>query len=199
MSKHDVLDDRAKSQLKVLGEINAIFSSLRARSWLRGGWAIHFLLGQITRPHGDIDLVTWVRHRERLERTLVEAGFQQIPVSELQTDFHKDDVEISFVFLSRARDGRIIANGIPEWVWRFDALPTQRFNLQSISACVLSPHQLLENLEVYEQGTGRKTPSQGFGKYKGTPKHHRDTSLVNGGECCKSPGLAGVFLCNAFA
>jgi Aminoglycoside-2''-adenylyltransferase len=151
-----VLDDQTRSQLKILGEINAIFSSLQARSWLRGGWAIDFLLGQITRTHSDIDLVTWVLHRGQLEQALVDAGFKYVPVSEFQTDFLKDDIDISFVYLSRAKDGRIIANGIPKWVWRSDALPTKRFNLHGISALVLSPHQLLENLQIYEQGTGRK-------------------------------------------
>jgi hypothetical protein len=151
-----IMDDQTQSQLKVLGEINAIFSSLRTRFWLRGGWAIDFLLGRITRTHSDIDLVTWVRHRRRIERALVEAGFKLVPVSEFQTDFSKGDVDISFVFVTRASDGRILAYGIPEWEWCSDALPQQHFNLHGITACVLSPHQLLEEKETYEQGTGRK-------------------------------------------
>ncbi|NQX62193.1 nucleotidyltransferase domain-containing protein [Paenibacillus qinlingensis] len=37
---------------------------------MRGGWAIDFLLGRVTRLHKDLDLVTWVRHREELEQVL---------------------------------------------------------------------------------------------------------------------------------
>jgi hypothetical protein len=37
-----ILDDQSQSQLKVLVEISAIFTSLRTRFWLRGGWAIDF-------------------------------------------------------------------------------------------------------------------------------------------------------------
>jgi hypothetical protein len=155
-------DYQTKKQLSILFEINEIFSLLRARYWLRGGWAIDFLLKNITRLHSDIDLVTWVRHRRRLERTFVEAGFHYIPVSELQTDFHKDDVEISVIFLSRDTDGRIFANGIPEWIWRSDALLLQRFKLQGITSYILNPHQLLENLQIYEHGTGRKLRAKDF-------------------------------------
>ena len=74
---HNVFDDQNLSQLNVLGEINAIFSSLRGRFWLRGGWAIDFLLGKITRPHEDLDLVTWVRHRDRLERATCGSRLQE--------------------------------------------------------------------------------------------------------------------------
>ncbi len=38
-----------------------------------------FLLGMITRLHSDIDLVTWIQHREHLEQALVNDGFQKKP------------------------------------------------------------------------------------------------------------------------
>ncbi|WP_409340544.1 nucleotidyltransferase domain-containing protein [Paenibacillus sp. MBLB4367] len=145
------LDDQTQSQLKILGEIADIFSSLHGRFWLRGGWAIDFLLGRITRTHEDIDLVTWKRHQGRLEQSLVEAGFEHIPVSKRQSDFRKGEVDIQFLYLTRGINGHIIPHDLPEWVWRPDALPSQRFELCGISACVLSPHQLLEEKVVYEQ------------------------------------------------
>ncbi len=148
---HHIFDDQTLSQLNVLGEINAIFSSLRGRFWLRGGWAIDFLLGKITRSHEDLDLVTWVRHRDRLEQTLVNASFQRVPVSDRQTDFRKGNVDIQFIYLTRSSNRSIILNGLPEWVWRSDALLQKSFTLHGISAYVLSPLQLLEEKEVYEQ------------------------------------------------
>ncbi|MFD1176501.1 nucleotidyltransferase domain-containing protein [Paenibacillus puldeungensis] len=42
---------------------------------MRGGWAIDFLLGKVTRPHDDIDLITWIQNREQLECALAEAGY----------------------------------------------------------------------------------------------------------------------------
>lgn len=145
-----------ESQLMILNEINELCKSRNYSIWLRGGWGIDFLLGKITRLHSDVDLVTWIQYREPLEEALVDAGFQKIPVSELQTDFLKNDVDVSFVFVRNSEDGNIVANGFPDWIWRKDALPLQNHHLHGISIKVLSPHQLLEEKEVYELGTGKK-------------------------------------------
>ncbi|MEH7453128.1 nucleotidyltransferase domain-containing protein [Gottfriedia acidiceleris] len=143
-------------QLKILNEINTICLNLTFHLWLRGGWAIDFLLGKVTREHSDIDLVTFIQYREVLELAMVNAGFKKIPVSMLQTDFIKDEVDVSFVFVRISEEGKIIANGFPDWVWRKDALPIQTHNLKGISMNALSPYQLLEEKKVYEKGTGRK-------------------------------------------
>ncbi|MFD2446870.1 nucleotidyltransferase domain-containing protein [Bacillus sp. CGMCC 1.16607] len=152
----DQINNQAQCHLNLLSELHTIFTSVQANFWLRGGWAIDFLLGRVTRTHSDIDLVTWVNHRIPLESALVEAGYKKQPVSELQTDFFKNDVDVSIVYLTRASDGRILANGITDWEWRSDALPTKLYTLNGIGSYVLSPQQLLEEKQVYENGTGRK-------------------------------------------
>ncbi|WP_152392999.1 nucleotidyltransferase domain-containing protein [Paenibacillus guangzhouensis] len=151
----NVLDEQTKSHLIVISEMNGIFISIGGRYWLRGGWAIDFLLGRVTRPHEDLDLVTWVQNRVVLEQMLMDAGFERIPVSERQTDFRKGNVDIQFLYLTTNGDGSIIPNGLPEWVWRSDALLPQAFTLNGITANVLNPRQLLEEKEVYEK-IGRK-------------------------------------------
>ncbi|WP_254664545.1 MULTISPECIES: hypothetical protein [Bacillaceae] len=145
-----------EKQLSILNEINTICLNLTIQLWLRGGWAIDFLLGKVTREHSDIDLVTYIQYREKLEWAMVNAGFNKIPVSMLQTDFIKDQVEVSFVFVRITEEGKIIANGFPAWEWRKDALPIQQYDLKGISINVLNPYQLLEEKKVYEKGTGRK-------------------------------------------
>ncbi|WP_425516480.1 nucleotidyltransferase domain-containing protein [Ornithinibacillus massiliensis] len=144
-----------KSQLHVLSEIIEIFKELDSEFWLRGGWAIDFLLGKITRTHSDIDIVTWITTREQLEKALEKAGYEKVPVGEQfrnrQSDFRKDNVEVSFGYVTHNSDGRIILNGLPEWGWREDALFQQYFQLHGISAKVLHPKQLLEEKETYEQ------------------------------------------------
>lgn len=149
------VNDQTRAQLRVIREIDTVLSSLHMRFWLRGGWAIDFLLGQVTRPHADIDLVTWLRHRRRMQRALTGAGFQLVRETEVQSDFLKGDQDISFVFLTRADDAAIVAHGIPGWTWRADALPLRRFGLHDLSVSVVSPQQLLEEKEGYERGTGR--------------------------------------------
>lgn len=146
---------RAEIQLGVLKQLDALLSSWHIRFWLRGGWALDFLLGRITRPHDDLDLVIWARHRERARDRLIGAGFRLTHETDVQVDFDKDDQEISFVFLARNGEGKIVARGIPEWAWRSDALPLRRLFLQGVSARIVNPQQLLDEKEGYERGTGR--------------------------------------------
>lgn len=144
-------DQSSKAQLEILREIAGIFSSFGGSFWLRGGWAIDFLLGRITRPHEDLDLVTMVECRDRLERELAAAGYERFPVSGRQTDFRKNGTDIQVCYVTYTEDGKIMLNGLPEWVWREDALQTEMFSLDGISACVLNPRQLLEEKEVYRE------------------------------------------------
>ncbi|MDX5475667.1 MAG: hypothetical protein LPK00_09055 [Bacillaceae bacterium] len=143
------------SQLKVLSEISALSDELDITFWLRGGWAIDFLLGKITRPHDDIDIVTWIDNREQLETTLAVAGYEQLDVKEQfrkrQSDFYKDHVDVTFSYITHSYNGSIIMNGLPEWEWRADSLLPQKFVFHGIAAKVLNPKQLLEEKEVYEQ------------------------------------------------
>lgn len=145
-----------------MAEISAISEALGIPFWLRGGWAIDFYLGKITRPHDDIDFVTWIQDRERLEVELIKSGYEKTFVLKefrnRQSDFRKENVEISFCYITHSDDGELIMNGLPEWIWRPDSLLPQTFILNGISARVLNPRQLLEEKVVYEQ-IGR-TPRQ---------------------------------------
>ena len=149
------MDRQSARQLEVLREIDDILSRERVRYWLRGGWAIDFLLGRVTRPHADLDLVTWQRHRRRIERALVEAGFRVDRELAVQTDLVKDEQDVTFVYLERAADGSIVAHGVPEWVWQPTALPLRRHCLQGIRARVVAPEHMLNDQETWEEGTGR--------------------------------------------
>lgn len=161
-------NNTSKVQLTILQEINEVCLSNNLNLWLRGGWAIDFILGRITRSHSDIDLVTWIQNREHLEQALVKAGFQKKIVSEFQTDFLKNNVDVSFVFVRLSDEGKIVANGFPDWVWRKDALTKELYTVHGISINVLNPHQLLEEKRVYEQGTGRKL----------RPKDHKSIEIL---------------------
>ena len=43
--------------------------------WLDGGWAVDALLGEQTRPHDDLDLVSRLEDSTRIERALGEHGY----------------------------------------------------------------------------------------------------------------------------
>jgi hypothetical protein len=79
----------------------------------------------------------------------------QTPVKEQfrdrQSDFCKDNVEITLGYITHTYYGELIMNGLPEWVWLSDSLLPQVYLLHGISAHVLNPKQLLEEKEVYKQ------------------------------------------------
>jgi lincosamide nucleotidyltransferase A/C/D/E len=55
-----------------------LLSHLEARRiavWLDGGWAIDALLGEQTRPHDDLDLVSRLEDSGRIEKALGERGY----------------------------------------------------------------------------------------------------------------------------
>jgi hypothetical protein len=109
----------------------------------------------VARPHADIDLVTWTRHRARLHRTLPAHGFVLEHVFPVQTDFTKAGQVVSAVFAVHGRDGRVTTPGIPAWVWRPVALPLRKRTLAGQAWLVLGPEQLLHEKESYQAGTGR--------------------------------------------
>jgi hypothetical protein len=52
----------SRRQLELIGEIAALARTVGAELWLRGGWAMDFFLGRVTRQHDDIDLFTLEPH-----------------------------------------------------------------------------------------------------------------------------------------
>ncbi len=95
--------------------------------------------------------MAFVECRDLLEQRLADAGYEKFPISGRQTDFKKNETDVQICYVTYTEDGHIILNGLPEWVWRTDALQTETFSLGGISARVLHPRQLLEEKEVYRE------------------------------------------------
>lgn len=47
--------------------------------WLRGGWAMDFFLGEVTRPHLDVDFFCPARDADRLVALLHDLGYRDDP------------------------------------------------------------------------------------------------------------------------
>ena len=82
--------------------------------------------------------------------------FRKVEISVINDIFFKNGIDVSFVFVIISKEGNIIGNGFPDWVWRKDSLTMQIYHLEGISINVLNPNQLLDEKKVYEKGTGRK-------------------------------------------
>jgi len=76
---------RARSRLRTpmeAADVLEVLDRLAAagiRAWLAGGWGADALVGEQTRPHGDVDLVVAEQDEQAAERALAQDGFRPVP------------------------------------------------------------------------------------------------------------------------
>jgi aminoglycoside-2''-adenylyltransferase len=102
-------------QLSIIAEVVAVAGEEDVAIWLRGGWAMDFYLGAVTRPHVDVDWFVWADDIERLSDALERHGFARVGCAqpEIQRDYQRDGVEMQFAFLGRDRDGLVVVPAGP--------------------------------------------------------------------------------------
>ncbi|MEH1100228.1 nucleotidyltransferase domain-containing protein [Micromonospora sp. CPCC 205561] len=116
------MDDLAGRQLNGIAELAGLASAAGIEVWLRGGWAMDFHLGGVTRAHVDVDWYCWRADADRLAGLLHGRGWRpdpRIPV-DVQLDLVRDDVELSVAYLARDAAGRVVVGAGP---WTGTALP----------------------------------------------------------------------------
>ncbi|MDN5726711.1 MAG: hypothetical protein L0G99_12390 [Propionibacteriales bacterium] len=105
----------AAVQLAAIAELLALADSVRAPVWLRGGWAMDFHLGRVTRPHTDIDWFARTADLPRLLPLLVDAGFDDVTTAAAgqQVDLVRDGVEhgIALINVSTGEAAVTVAGG----------------------------------------------------------------------------------------
>lgn len=111
--------ERSARQLRLIGEVAGTADGVGAAVWLRGGWAMDFFLGRVTRDHADVDWFAWAEDAPALTAALTTAGHEPLagPPAEQQLDFRKDGEENSFALLDRDAAGRVVVAGGP-WAGR---------------------------------------------------------------------------------
>ncbi|WBB66635.1 aminoglycoside adenylyltransferase [Micromonospora sp. WMMD812] len=116
------MDGLAGRQLAAIGEVVETVRAAGIDVWLRGGWAMDFHLGAVTRPHVDVDWYCWRAEAPRLKALLSGRGWRadpRMPV-EVQLDLLRDEVEVSFAYLGRDAAGRVTVGAGP---WEGTPLP----------------------------------------------------------------------------
>jgi hypothetical protein len=155
-------------QLRLIDELGRLLGGSNIRFWLRGGWALDFHLGCLTRQHADIDLVTWLRHRERLRHLLTSRGFSEVakyPKPQLVLEKHGE--EASFLFIVR-HAGNIVVPGYEAWPFRPGTFPARPKTLHGVSARIVSSEELLHEKLHHEEWSGRPL----------RPKDHESIALL---------------------
>lgn len=148
------MDADTRTQFELISEITDLFRRARIRFWLRGGWALDFLIGRVTRRHSDVDLVTWRRHADRIQRMLLASGYEVATVTDQAAiHFAKNGQDVAFAFIMRDERGRIVTPGREFWPW--PPFPEALRTLNGIACRTMSAAALLEEKENYEKYSGR--------------------------------------------
>jgi hypothetical protein len=98
-------------------------SDVGVQVWLRGGWAMDFFLGEVTRDHVDIDWFAWAVDALGLQAGLLRRGYHVVGSSpvEQQLDVVRDGLELSFAWLARSEAGEVVVGGGP---WAGEPYPS---------------------------------------------------------------------------
>ena len=155
------MDRNARSQLALLRELAQLLGRARIRFWLRGGWALDFHAGQITRNHGDIDLVARFGQRSRIRKLLEENGYRVAQLGDLASiHFSKRGQDVALAFIWTDEMAGVVTPG-REWLahrglrWPDDAFGNRRYTLRGIACRAMSVRSLLAEKENYERYSGR--------------------------------------------
>jgi hypothetical protein len=108
-----VAGTREERQLGLIEEFASLAKGAGVDCWLRGGWALDFLLGRVTRPHEDIDLFIWASDASRLLAVLERYGYEEVggPPAAQQRNLVKAGEELHVTLLERNAAGVVTAGG----------------------------------------------------------------------------------------
>ncbi|MGB7980216.1 MAG: hypothetical protein WCF36_05435 [Candidatus Nanopelagicales bacterium] len=139
----------AREQLAAVAEVLAVSHRAGTEVWLRGGWAMDFYLGEISREHVDVDFFAWRRDLPELVERLVASGWSEVGVhpQDQQRDLLRDSVELGFAPLERDDEGRVVVGGGP---WRGSQWPAAMLSgavvghIGALRCPVISPRAQVE-------------------------------------------------------
>lgn len=147
-----------KIQLRLIRELADVLGAAGVEFWLRGGWALDFHLGEVTREHEDVDLIAWLEDGERLRALLEPLGYVHAPEPndrpELGLRLRKDGEEVAFVFVERSKAGALVTRGYEKWPWPSRTFDDSPRTLQGVTCRVLTVDALLDGTERHHEWSG---------------------------------------------
>lgn len=111
-----LIKENSVAQLRIIEDVASIADMAHIPLALRGGWALDFLLGKITRLHGDIDFNVWIEDLDKITSTLQSVGYECEGVTaEPLRNFHKYGETIQVAALQKISDTVVSPAGYPEY------------------------------------------------------------------------------------
>jgi hypothetical protein len=135
-----------------LRAIAAVVRAVDAGLWLRGGWAMDFYLGEVTRPHRDIDFFCQAPDAARIVAVLHDLGYRARPGNDaLQYDLvGPDELDVQVALLGRDHDGcpTVPAGPYAGARWPADLLDGPPGRIGAITCPIVHPRAQIEIKEM---------------------------------------------------
>ena len=106
-------DETTRLQLAIIAEVHDLLELSSVPHWLDGGWGLDFLLGEVTRAHGDIDWLIWKRDADKVGALLLAQGYarQSVRHPEEHIGFWRFEQYVSFTLNETDAEGRTVTAG----------------------------------------------------------------------------------------
>jgi Aminoglycoside-2''-adenylyltransferase len=101
-------------QLAAIAEVREVSRRLAIDVWLRGGWAVDFSVGRVTREHADVDWFVWAGHLPAIVASLGERGWDCVDADAPgpHRTLAQHDVHMSFLAMAPGAGATpIVADG----------------------------------------------------------------------------------------
>jgi catechol 2,3-dioxygenase-like lactoylglutathione lyase family enzyme len=140
--------ERAVRQLDLIEDTVAMSRRLGVPIWLRGGWAMDFFLGYVTRDHINVDWHAWIKDAPAITAALHAGGYQRLtgPPADQQLAVAKDGLDMSFAWLVRTANGKVTMAGGQHAgeAWPDDVLDWPPGRIGPVRCPIISPHVQVE-------------------------------------------------------
>ncbi|MEU4694088.1 aminoglycoside adenylyltransferase [Actinoplanes sp. NPDC023714] len=152
-------DPATERQLAAIAEV----AGLGIPVWLRGGWAVDFFLGHVTRPHRDVDWFAWAADAGRITGELTARGWELLPEPphDRQLDFVSDGVDLSFALITTDAERHVVVAGGP-WAgerWPDGMLAGPVGRIGAVACAVIHPYaqkEIKRMMPVWVPGLPRR-------------------------------------------
>jgi hypothetical protein len=149
-----VTPEATQVQLKLIAEVTSLLTAATIPHWLFGGWAVDFLVGEVTRPHSDIEFAVWRSDFPAVRRLLRRQGYadQGVEFTQEAANLRKNGQLLRLIFIERNERGEVVTPGPwSDWPWPDGSFGGARGRLGDIELPVVSPQGQLDTKDNYHR------------------------------------------------
>lgn len=146
------MTDESHIQLALIDEITRALHTAGVPHWLFGGWAIDFIVGEVTRPHRDIEFAIWAKDAMQVRDILAPLGYRLDPAHtsiEMTLFWKREQIVEFYNHIVNDAGHVVIAGKWSDWAWADGAFDAPPATLHGVTCPVVSAASILATKEGY--------------------------------------------------